>query len=249
VTSESAVRIGALLPEVLSTYSDGGNVTVLAQRLRWRGIPVEICEIPADRVPATGCDLYVLGGGEDAAQVFAAEWLRSHPRLRRAMGETATTLAVCAGLQVLGRWMEDVDGTRHAGAEMLDLTTSRGRRRAVGEVVTWCALPGVGALTGFENHRGATALGPDTQPLGRVLRGTGNGTPGRGEGVLTDRIIGTYLHGPVLARNPALADAVLGRVTGRTLAPLDLPDQDAVRVERLTRRRRRLPGRPARGAR
>ena len=83
MSSESAVRIGAVLPEVLSTYSDGGNVTVLAQRLRWRGIPVEVCTLPADGVPPTSCDLYVLGGGEDAAQVFAAEWLRRHPRCGR----------------------------------------------------------------------------------------------------------------------------------------------------------------------
>jgi hypothetical protein len=242
VSSESAVRIGALLPEVLSTYSDGGNVTVLAQRLRWRGIPVEICTIPADGVPPTSCDLYVLGGGEDAAQVFAAEWLRKQPALRSAMADRARTFAVCAGLQVLGNWMADVTGHRHPGAALLDLTTRRGRRRAVGEVVTWCALPGVGELTGFENHRGVTALGSGTVPLGRVLRGTGNGTPGRGEGVLTDRIIGTYLHGPALARNPALADAVLGMVTGHPLPPLELPDQAAVRTERLGRRRGTLVG-------
>jgi hypothetical protein len=242
VSSESAVRIGALLPEVLSTYSDGGNVTVLAQRLRWRGIPVEICTIPADGVPPTSCDLYVLGGGEDAAQVFAAEWLRKQPALRSAMADRARTFAVCAGLQVLGNWMADVTGHRHPGAALLDLTTRRGRRRAVGEVVTWCALPGVGELTGFENHRGVTALGSGTVPLGRVLRGTGNGTPGRGEGVLTDRIIGTYLHGPALARNPALADAVLGMVTGLPLPPLELPDQAAVRTERLSRRRGTLVG-------
>lgn len=237
MTRESAVRIGALLPQVLSTYSDGGNVTVLAQRLRWRGIPVEVCEVSIGRVPPTGCDLYVLGGGEDAAQVFAAEWLRSHPRLLDAMRQTATTFAVCAGLQILGRWMEGVDGRRHPGADLLDLTTSPWRRRAVGEVITRCAIPGVGLLTGFENHSGATTLGPGARPLGEVLRGIGNATPGRGDGVLTDRILGTYLHGPVLARNPALADAVLGMVTGHVLAPLDLPDQDAVRADRLARRR------------
>ena len=248
MSSESAVRIGALLPEVLSAYSDGGNVTVLAQRLRWRGLPVEICTIPADGVPPTDCDLYVLGGGEDAAQVFAADWLRRHPALCSAMAARATTFAVCAGLQVLGTWMADVTGHRHQGVGLLDLTTRRGLRRSVGEVVTWCALPGVGALTGFENHRGVTALGPGTGPLGRVLHGTGNGTPGRGEGVLTDRIIGTYLHGPVLARNPALADAVLGRVTGHPLPPLDLPDQAAVRAERLARPgRRRRAGRGGEG--
>lgn len=239
MSPESAVRIGSLLPEVLSTYSDGGNVTVLAQRLRWRGIPVEIRTISADEEPPTDCDLYVLGGGEDAAQVFAADWLRGHSALRTAMAERATTFAVCAGLQVLGRWMTDVTGHRHEGVGLLDVTTRRGRRRAVGEVVSWCELPDVGALTGFENHRGMTALGPGVSPLGRVLHGTGNGTRGRGEGVLTDRIIGTYLHGPVLARNPALADAVLGRVVGRPLAPLELPDQAASRAYRLDRPGRR----------
>jgi hypothetical protein len=252
MSSDSAVRIGALLPDVLSTYSDGGNVTVLTQRLRWRGVPVEICTIPADGFPPTDCDLYVLGGGEDAAQVFAAEWLRGHPALLSAMATRAHTFAVCAGLQLLGSWTTDVTGHRHQGAGLVDLTTRRGLRRAVGEVVTSCALPRVGELTGFENHRGVTALGPGTTALGRVLRGTGNGTPGRGEGVLTDRIIGTYLHGPVLARNPALADAVLSSVTGQALPPLDLPDQDAVRAARLGRRRgtsirgwSRLRGRPA----
>ncbi|MCU1671694.1 MAG: CobB/CobQ domain protein glutamine amidotransferase [Blastococcus sp.] len=238
MSGESAVRIGALLPDVLNTYSDGGNVTVLAQRLRWRGVPVEISTVTVDMVPPVGCDLYVLGGGEDAAQVFAADWLRRHRHLCAALAENAMTLAVCAGLQVLGGWMEDSHGRRHAGAEILDLTTERGCRRAVGEVVTWCALPDVGALTGFENHRGATALGPGTAPLGRVLRGTGNETAGRGEGVLTDHIVGTYLHGPVLARNPALADALLHAVTGRALQPLDLPDQAAVRADRLSPRRR-----------
>jgi lipid II isoglutaminyl synthase (glutamine-hydrolysing) len=238
VSSESAVRIGALLPDVLSTYSDGGNVTVLAQRLRWRGMQVDICTIPADGVPPTDCDLYVVGGGEDAAQVFAAQWLRAHPALLSAMATRAHTFAVCAGLQLLGTWVTDVTGHRQAGAGLVDLTTRRGLRRAVGEVVTSCALPGVGELTGFENHRGVTALGPGTTALGRVLRGTGNGTPGRGEGVLTDRVVGTYLHGPVLARNPALADATLSMVTGEALPPLDLPDQEAVRAARLGRRRR-----------
>ena len=148
------------------------------------------------------------------------------------------TFAVCAGCRC---WA--VDGGRHRrrfpGVGLLDLTTRRGRRRAVGRGGDWCALPGVGALTGFENHRGVTTLGAGAVPLGRVLQGTGNGTPGRGEGVLTDRVIGTYLHGPVLARNPALADALLRRVTGGTLAPLELPDQAAVRAERLARTGRR----------
>ena len=244
MSTPSAVRIAALLPDVLGAYSDNGNVTVLAQRLRWRGIPAEVCVVTADISPPLDCDIYVLGGGEDAAQVFAADWLRTHRGLRAALAGSAATLAVCAGLQVLGQWMEDADGHRYPGAEILDLTTVPGRRRAVGEVVSACALPGVGTLTGFENHGGVTALAPMMRPLGRVVHGTGNGTGDHGDGVLTPTVIGTYLHGPVLARNPALADAVLQVVTGTELAPIDLPDQETVRRMRLGghRARRRAVG-------
>jgi lipid II isoglutaminyl synthase (glutamine-hydrolysing) len=235
-SGESAVTIGLLLPDVLGTYSDGGNATILAQRLRWRGIPAEIRTITARDVPATSCSVYLLGGGEDTAQQFAADWLRRHEQLRRALETSAMTLAVCAGLQILGRSMSDASGHHYPGLDLLDITTAPGRQRAVGEVISTCAVPGVGSLTGFENHRGVTTLGPGTAPLGRVITGTGNGTgTGEGttryrtEGVFTDRIIGTYLHGPVLARNPALADHILRRATGQALPPLDLPDQAALR--------------------
>jgi CobQ-like glutamine amidotransferase family enzyme len=235
VSADSAVTIGLLLPDVLGTYSDAGNATVLAQRLRWRGIPAEVCTITARDVPPTSCAVYLLGGGEDTAQLFAADWLRRHDQLRRALETSAVTLAVCAGLQILGRSMSDSKGQHYPGLDLLDITTAPGRQRAVGEVISACAVPGVGSLTGFENHRGVTTLGPGTAPLGRVITGTGNGTDGgtggryRTEGVLTDHIIGTYLHGPVLARNPALADHILHKVTGQTLSPLELPDQAALR--------------------
>jgi CobQ-like glutamine amidotransferase family enzyme len=232
VSRESALRIASLLPDALGTYSDHGNVTVLAMRALWRGIPVEVSSVPLSGRPPTGCDIYLLGGGEDAAQALAADWLRRHPALCTALRERATTLAVCAGLQVLGQWMQDARGRRIAGAGVLDVTTVRGRRRAVGEVLSRSSLPGVGLLTGFENHQGRTRLGPGVQPLGRLLRGVGNGA-GDDEGVLTPRVVGTYLHGPVLARNPALADAVLAAVTGEEQAPLELPDQDEVRRIRL----------------
>jgi len=234
MTRDSAVRIGALLPDVLGVYSDNGNVTVLAQRLRWRGIPAEVCVVTMDTRPPVDCDLYVIGGGEDAAQAAAADWLRGHRPLCAALAGKATTFAVCAGLQVLGQWLEDGAGRRLSGAGILDLTTSPGRRRAVGEVVSVCELPGVGTLTGFENHRGRTTLGPGIGPLARVVRGVGNGAGDRGDGVLAGTVVGTYLHGPVLARNPALADEVLRGVVGGGLPPLELPDQNDVRRARLS---------------
>jgi CobQ-like glutamine amidotransferase family enzyme len=233
--------IGVLLPDVLGTYSDAGNAVVLAQRARWRGIDARILSVTADTSPPAGCDLYLLGGGEDAAQLFAIEWLARRRALRRALSENAITFAVCAGLQILGTTLTDVQGRCHGGLGVLDLTTAPRRRRAVGEVITRCALSGVGLLTGFENHRGATTLGTGVRALGKVLSGVGNGVPasrrpagrrwpvrpasgGAIEGAVTDRVVATYLHGPVLARNPALADYLLSRVTGQGFPDPDPPD-------------------------
>jgi lipid II isoglutaminyl synthase (glutamine-hydrolysing) len=246
--------IGLLLPDVLGTYSDRGNALVLAQRARWRGIPVELVEAPAGSTPPASCDIYVLGGGEDAAQLYAAEWLTRHRQLRHALTR-AQVVAVCAGLQLLGGWTADLEGRRHAGADLLDLTTYPGRRRAVGEAVVDGHARGVGAVTGFENHRGRTVRGEHLPPLGRTLSGTGNGDGT--DGVFTATVVGTYLHGPVLARNPALADLVLRRATGCAgLLPLEVADEQAARclhlrdarhgVQRLAGPVRRALRRPAR---
>ncbi|MBO0873665.1 MAG: glutamine amidotransferase [Pseudonocardia sp.] len=232
--SDSEVSIGLLLPDVLGTYADSGNAMVLAQRLRWRGIPARVIQCTAEEEPPTTCDIYLLGGGEDVAQLFAASWLRRHRALCGAIENRGVTLAVCAGLQILGNSMATPDGTEHPGAGLLDLTTKPRRHRATGHIVTECHLPGVGRLVGFENHRGATTLGPGALPLGEVVSGVGNGTGAMGrksaEGALGGRIIGTYLHGPVLARNPALADHILAKATGQTLRDLEVPDQSALRA-------------------
>ena len=240
------LTVGVLLPDVLGTYSDAGNAVVLAHRALARGIEARICHITADTTPPASCDLYVLGGGEDAAQVFAIDWLTRHPALLRALAGPAVTFAVCAGLQILGHTLTDVRGVRHSGLGLLDLTTVPGRRRAVGEVVARCELPDVGLLTGFANHRGATTLGSGARPLGRILAGHGNDarSPRRHavEGVLSGNVVATYLHGPVLARNPALADHLLRRATGLALtaAPAveDIPDLPSLRHSSLSRVRR-----------
>jgi hypothetical protein len=217
----SVVDIGLLLPDLLGTYGDSGNAIVLAQRLRWRGIVARVLNCTADRSPPTTCDVYLLGGGEDIAQQSAASWLREHPKLLAALGRSPITVAVCAGLQLLGTSMTDRAGRTHHGAGLLDLSTTPMRRRAVGDIVADCTIPGVGKLRGFENHRGSTQLGPDLTPLGMLRAGVGNSPRGRDEGVSTTRVVGTYLHGPVLARNPALADHILARALGGPLPELD----------------------------
>ncbi len=239
------LTIAVLLPDLLGTYSDRGNALILAQRARWRGIAAHVVDVDATATPPSTCDIYILGGGEDAPQASAAAWLAGHPTLVAALATRAQTLAVCAGLQILGKSFTDGAGTVHVGLGLLDVRTAPGRRRAVGEVTTRSDLPGVGRLTGFENHRGMTTLGATAAPLGRVLAGIGNGTRRAGmraEGAVTDRVIGTYLHGPVLARNPALADHLLGRVLGAVPAPLAdnlVPDLAAARDAAVAAARRR----------
>jgi CobQ-like glutamine amidotransferase family enzyme len=240
VTRSQALTIGVLLPDVLGTYSDAGNAVVLAQRARWQGLDARVLPVLACDTPPATCDIYLIGGGEDTAQLFAVDWLARHRDLRRAMNGPAVTFAVCAGLQVLGNTLVDGSGRTRDGLGLLDLTTAPGRSRAVGEVVSDCLIPGVGPLTGFENHRGVTTLGPDARPLGLVRRGVGNGAGHpAGDGAVQGRIIATYLHGPALARNPALADHLLRLATGLDLDDADAPDLPALRHSYLTGGRRR----------
>lgn len=231
--TDSLVRIGAVLPDVLGTYSDAGNGTVLRRRLQWRGFDATVVPIRFDDEVPCSLDLYLLGGGEDEAQALGAEQLRKHPGIQRAVERGAVVLAVCAGMQVLGNRFTTSDGAVHPGLGLLDLDTVPGKQRAVGEVITRSDLLD-GPLTGFENHQGKTTVGAGSQPLGRVSTGVGNGDGT--EGAVTGRVLATYLHGPVLARNPALADLLLSWVLGTELAPLELPEVTTLRQERLKAR-------------
>jgi CobQ-like glutamine amidotransferase family enzyme len=231
--ADSTVRIGLVLPDVMGTYGDGGNAVVLRQRLLLRGIAAEVVEITlADPVPDS-LDLYTLGGAEDYAQRLATKHLRSYPGLQRAASRGAPVLAICAAIQVLGHWYETSSGERVDGVGLLDVTTSPQPRRTIGEVVGKPLLDGLTQpLTGFENHRGGTVLGPAAKPLARVSVGAGNRAGDGLDGAVHGSVVATYLHGPCLARNPELADLLLSRVVGE-LAPLELDEVATLRRERL----------------
>jgi CobQ-like glutamine amidotransferase family enzyme len=228
------IAIALLRPGLLGTYGDRGNAIVLAERLRRRGIAARVLDL--DRGPVPGdAELYLLGGGEDGAQssVAADEQLRA--ALHAAVARGAVVLGVCAGFQLLGNSFETGSGETVAGFGVLDCRSARrSGPRAVGEVVSQPrAELGLPTLTGFENHGGGTTLGPGLAPLGNLDLGVGNGDGSRTEGAVAGRVIGTYLHGPVLARNPALADLLLGWAVGETLDPLPMPEVDRLRAERL----------------
>lgn len=231
---ESTLRVCHLYPTVLGLYGDRGNALVLAHRARLRGIAVDIVEVaPGQPVPRS-CDVYHLGGGEDLAQTTAAELLRADGGLAAAVDAGAVVLSICAGYQILGTTFSAAGG-QVPGLGLLDIATTPRAVRAVGELVAEALDPGLGTLTGFENHGGGTTLGPGVEPLARVRHGQGNGVDDGTEGVRHGRIVGTYLHGPALARNPALADLVLGWAVGETtpLARLDDTTVEALRSERL----------------
>jgi CobQ-like glutamine amidotransferase family enzyme len=226
-----SITIVSIYPALLGTYGDVGNVLALKYQAALRGLEVEVVDVQAGESVPGGGDLYVLGGGEDSAQVAAANEIRADGTLRRAADRGAAVLAVCAGYQLLGEYFPDATGRSVAGLSILDIRTDRLPQRAVGELVAKSHFPGIPLLTGYENHGGATRLGPDVEPLAEIITGTGNGDGT--EGARKDKIVGTYLHGPGLTRNPALADLLLSWCIGDELAPIDQPEIEALRRERL----------------
>jgi CobQ-like glutamine amidotransferase family enzyme len=232
VSTESALRIVWVYPDLLSTYGDRGNLLILSRRADLRGLPVECCEVRSDQpVPQNG-DIYLLGGGEDGPQALAAERLIADGGLGRAVARRAVVLAVCAGYQLVGESFF-AKGQRCTGLGLLDLTSDRGPRRAVGELAVEVDPElGLPVLTGFENHGGRTHLGPGVRALGKVTTGIGN--DGATEGAWHGSVLGTYAHGPALSRNPGLADLLLRWATGMdTLEPLDDAWANKLRGERL----------------
>jgi CobQ-like glutamine amidotransferase family enzyme len=237
----SAIRLVWVYPDLLSTYGDRGNLLMLARRARLRGIGVEIAEVNSDqRVPVDG-DIYLLGGGEDLPQVLAARRLRVGGGLSAAAQRGAVIFAVCAGYQIIGTEFGGPEGEPAPGLGLLDIRSARGERRGVGEITADVdpAL-GVERLTGFENHQGVTTRGPEVRPLATVLTGVGNGDGT--EGAYQGRVVGTYLHGPALVRNPGLADLLLSWAAG-PLPAIDSGQEDLVR--QLRGERLAVPGAPA----
>ncbi len=242
-----SLTVAVVYPDLLGTYGDGGNGLILTRRASWRGIRAELLQADSGAaLPAA--DIYCIGGGEDGPQVRAAEAMVADGALHRAVDAGAVVLGVCAGYQILGHSFPDSADRAHPGLGLLDVTTRKGSgTRSVGELVASAGIEAprlsdgrlLPRLTGFENHGGVTTLGPGARPLGRVVRGVGNGSGDGTEGAWRGKVLGSYLHGPLLARNTALADLLLGWALSSSdepaeLAPLDDTDETALRRERLS---------------
>jgi lipid II isoglutaminyl synthase (glutamine-hydrolysing) len=239
------IVVGHLYPDYLNIYADRGNIAVLARRAEWRGHELEVRAIGlGEPIEPGSCALYYIGGGQDREQALvAADLAAKGEALAGEVERGAALLAVCGGYQLLGRGYRDAQGRWLAGAGLFPLETVAGDRRMIGDVLLECELePGERrTVAGFENHAGRTLLDPGAVPLGRVLAGFGNDGESGYEGCRVGKALGTYLHGPLLPRNPWLADWLLGQALGGiVLEPLpDALEMQAQAVSAARARKRR----------
>jgi lipid II isoglutaminyl synthase (glutamine-hydrolysing) len=230
------IAVAHLYPDYLNIYADRGNIAVLTRRAALRGHALHVTGVePGDPLDPSAFDLLYVGGGQDREQaLIAPDLARRGPAIAAAVQTGTAVLAVCGGYQLLGRGYRGRDGAWMPGAGVLPLETVAGERRLIGDVLLEADLGGGVTIpvAGFENHAGRTLLDPGATPLGRVLAGHGNdGTSGL-EGCRVGAAIGTYLHGPLLPRNPELADWLLARALEHAGAPGEL-EQLSDELERL----------------
>ena len=226
------IRVGHLYPDYLNIYADRGNIAVLANRAGWRGIELAVEPVSVGEALRPGeHDLIYVGGGQDREQALIAPDLAAKGgAIRAAVDGGTAVLAVCGGYQLLGGFYRDRGGAELPGAGLFPLHTVAGERRLIGDCLLECEFePGERrTLAGFENHAGLTRLEAGAEPLGRVVAGFGNDGASGFEGCRVGTAIGTYLHGPLLPRNPWLADWLLARALehgGEPSALTELPDR------------------------
>lgn len=225
------VRLCHLYPREMNIYADRGNIAVFQRRLAWRGMRLEVtASEPGEPVDPDAHDLYYLGGGQDRDQAVVAQDLVTTKAadLVAAFDGGAVGFFVCGGIQLAGHSYTAVDGSVLPGIGVLDLETTAGPDRLVGDVVAEATLDGETRLVvGYENHAGRTTLGEGTAPFARVITGHGNDGRSGLEGAVTGRVLGTYLHGPLLPKNPWLADVLLGWALEHAVGHrVDLDDLD-----------------------
>jgi CobQ-like glutamine amidotransferase family enzyme len=214
------LTIGWLYPELMNVYGDRGNIIVLQKRCEWRGIKTKVLELNVgfDAKLLAKCDLLMMGGAQDRQQTIVNKDLK---RVKKALSEKIEKgtpgLYVCGGFQFLGKYYKEADGTKVEGLGIFDLYTQNpgeNTKRLIGNMVINPSVEGLDkTIVGFENHGGRTYLGKKMKPLGKVIKGFGNSDDGY-EGAVYKNSIGTYMHGPILPKNPELADYLITLAVG-----------------------------------
>lgn len=219
------IRIGHLYPDLLNLYGDRGNIQCLKKRMQWRGIDAEVQEFQiTDTISFLDLDIVLLGGGSDREQMLVCEKLKTiRQDFKEYVEDNGVVIAVCGGYQLLGHYYDTDDG-RIEGLSLVDLYTEQGTPRLISNIVIQNDLFPY-PIVGFENHGGRTFIG-DNKPLGKVLFGYGNNETDKAEGVLYKNVIGTYLHGPLLPKNPHICDYLIKNALERKYGTSDLSPLD-----------------------
>jgi CobQ-like glutamine amidotransferase family enzyme len=230
------LKIGHLYPTLMSVAADRGNLYSIEKRCKWRGIATEVEQVFVRQTPDfTKYDLILLHGAADREMEIASQDIQAKaPSLRDAAEAGVVFLSVCAGYQLLGHYYKPFQGPELKGVGLLDLYTDGGGTRFMTHMALECQFEETGTkvLVGYENHSGRTYLGSKAQPLGKVLAGWGNNGKDGVEGAMYKNVFGTYLHGPVLPKNPWFTDLLIQRGLEHRygkieLTPLDDTTEDA----------------------
>ena len=207
------LKVIQLYPRRMNIYGDNGNVHTIMWRLEKRGFSPELIYIHQKEDLPKDSDIVISGGGQDSGQLKVQDDLQTKSAQLRSMHDDGVTmLAVCGMYQLMGHYFETGEGTKIKGAGVLDITTKAGPERLIGNIILDSQY---GRLVGFENHSGETSLNSGVLPLGRVVKGVGNSRAADFEGAVSRNVFGTYLHGPVLPKNPKLADELIVRALDR----------------------------------
>jgi CobQ-like glutamine amidotransferase family enzyme len=230
--AKKTFTVGWLYPDLMNIYGDRGNILTLLKRAEWRNYDARLVELGRGTTKQMeDVDVFFFGGGQDREQALVYEDLLEHkqPPLERAVQAGAAVLAVCGGYQLLGHYYQTADGERFPGIGLIDVKTEAGKKRFIGDVIVDTESTDLNltptTLVGFENHSGRTFLGPNARPLGTLRLGFGNNGSDGTEGCLQGGVLGTYLHGSLLPKNPHLADHLIKSALRRRgvadLSPLD----------------------------
>ena len=220
------LTIGHLYPDLLNLYGDRGNIQCLMKRCLWRGIEAETIAFELDdKIDFYNLDIVLLGGGSDREQMLVCEKLKEIQKdFKEYVEQDGVVIAICGGYQLLGNYYKTEEGIIE-GLSLVDMYTEQGENRLIDNIVLQSELFDM-PIVGFENHGGRTFIG-ENKPLGKVLYGSGNDGKSGYEGVVYKNVIGTYLHGPLLPKNPQLADELILRALRKkygekiTLSALD----------------------------
>lgn len=219
-----------LYPDLMNLYGDRGNISVLVKRAQWRGISVEVIPVSIDDAIPNKVDIFFMGGGQDREQRLLAPDLvfKKGDILRKLAEDGVVFLGICGGYQLFGNYYKPKDIPKLDGIGILDVYTEAGDKRFIGNILVKSKVEGCKDLTlvGFENHSGRTYLGKNAKPLGEVLKGYGNNGVDKTEGAWQRNVFGTYLHGPLLPKNPWFADLLIEKALSHKYGTVKLPPLD-----------------------